>query len=107
MGFAGMSKAALAQLTRNLANELQPLRVNEVAPWYIETPLVSSVLEDSHKLESIKAATPLRRIGQPEEVASLIAFLALPAASYITGQSIAVDGGFTTRGWDYQPPTKQ
>jgi len=95
-----MTKAAIAQMTRGLAAEWAKdrIRVNAVAPWYIRTPLAQPVLDDPVRLEKILATTPLGRIGEPEEVASVVAFLCMPAASYITGECIAVDGGFSVAG---------
>ncbi len=95
-----MSKAGLTQMTRYLAVEWAPegIRVNAILPWYIRTPLVEGVLADTEYLSRVIARTPLGRIGEPGEVASLAAFLASPAASYITGQVIAVDGGFLSKG---------
>jgi Tropinone reductase 1 len=92
-----MSKAALAHLTRYLSVEWAPdrIRVNMVAPWYTRTPLAAPVLDQPDVLQSIVDRTPLGRVAEPEEIAALVAFLCLPAASYITGQEIAVDGGFT------------
>lgn len=96
-----MTKAALDQLTRYLAVEWAPdgIRVNAVDPGYIETPLTRPVLSNPEYLASYLALTPMRRIGQPQEVASLATFLCLPASAYITGQCIAVDGGFRALGF--------
>ncbi|MGB5209612.1 MAG: SDR family oxidoreductase [Gammaproteobacteria bacterium] len=95
-----MSKAAMIQMTRNLAVEWAGLgiRVNAVAPWYIDTPLARQVLEDPDYRAAVIERTPMGRIGQAGEVAAAVAFLCLPAASYITGQCLAVDGGFSVCG---------
>lgn len=97
----GMTKAAINQLTKNLANEwaADGIRVNAVAPWYTKTPLVESLLADDKYTKDILNRTPLGRIADPEEVASAACFLCMPAASYITGQCLAVDGGFTVFGF--------
>ena len=97
----GMSKAALHQLTRNLACEWAEdgVRVNAVAPWYIRTRRTSGKLADADYLDEVLDRTPMGRIGEPEEVAAAVAFLCLPAASYVTGECIAVDGGFLRYGF--------
>lgn len=97
----GMSKAALHQLTKNLAAEWAEdgVRVNCVAPWYIRTRRTSDALSDPDYYDEVIARTPMRRVGESEEVAAAVAFLCLPAASYITGECIAVDGGFLRYGF--------
>jgi Tropinone reductase 1 len=91
-----MTKAALNQMTQFLASEWGPdgIRVNAILPWYIATPLVESVLSDPEKLKPILEKTPRKRVGQPSEVADLIAYLASDRASYVSGALVPVDGGF-------------
>lgn len=97
----GMAKAALQQMTRNLAVEWAEdgVRVNAVAPWYIRTRRTSGKLSDPDYLDEVLLRTPMGRIGEPEEVAAAVAFLCMPASSYITGECIAVDGGFLRYGF--------
>ncbi|GIX35033.1 MAG: tropinone reductase [Lysobacteraceae bacterium] len=97
----GMSKAALHQMTRNLACEWagDGVRVNAVLPWYIRTRRTSPALADADYYDEVIEHTPLGRVGEPEEVAAAVAFLCLPAASYITGACLPVDGGFLPCGF--------
>jgi Tropinone reductase 1 len=97
----GMTKAALLQLTRNLAVEwaADHIRVNAVAPWYIKTPLAAAVLNNPEKLAGILARTPMKRVGDPEEIASIVSFLSMSASSYVTGQTLSADGGLLA--WGY------
>jgi len=96
----GVAKAGLAQAARVLALEWarDGIRVNTVAPWYTRTPLAEPVLSRPEALAAILARTPLGRIAEPHDVATAAAFLAMPAASYITGQCISVDGGMSIQG---------
>ncbi|WP_439882950.1 SDR family oxidoreductase [Pontibacter sp. MBLB2868] len=98
----GMTKAALTQLTKNLAAEwaMDGIRVNAVAPWYIKTPLAQTVLQNKDYADAVISRTPMQRVGEPEEVAAAVAFLCMPAAGYITGQTLTVDGGFTINGFN-------
>ena len=97
----GMTKAAMLQLTRNLAVEwaVDGIRVNAVAPWYIKTPLATPVLTNPEKLAGILKRTPMNRVGEPEEIASVVSFLCMPASGYVTGQTISADGGLLA--WAY------
>ena len=95
IGTYGLSKAALIALTRNLALEWGPrnVRVNAVAPGLIKTDFARVLWSDPGAASRRIEATPLRRLGEPEDIAGLIAFLASPAAAFVTGQTMVADGG--------------
>lgn len=95
IGLYGLSKAALAQLARNLAVEWGPrgVRVNAVSPGLVRTPLAAPLLADAGFMQRRLAATPLRRVGEPHEIAGVVAMLASPAGAFMTGQNLVVDGG--------------
>jgi Tropinone reductase 1 len=93
----GMAKAGLIQQTRILAAEwaTHGIRVNAVSPWFTETPLTEGLLSDADKVKNIIQRTPLKRVARAEEMANVIAFLAMEQSSYINGQNIVVDGGMS------------
>ena len=96
----GSTKAALDHLTRSLAVEWGPvgIRVNGVLPWFTRTEMVKKVLEDAAFEQELIAATPLRRLAEPADIARVAVFLALPDSAYVTGQLVAVDGGYLAQG---------
>ena len=95
MGVYSASKAALIMLIRQMAVEFAPLgiRVNAVSPGLIRTDLTAQVYADARLEKQRRSLVPAGRIGEPEDVAGVVAFLASEAAAYLTGQSILVDGG--------------
>ena len=95
--FYNASKAAVHHLTRSLAAEWAPrnVRVNAVAPTYIETDLTRDVAKDPEIRKHWIEGTPMNRMGQPSEIASVILFLASDAASLLTGSIVLADGGYT------------
>lgn len=92
------SKAALIQLTRALAVHWAPtVRVNSVAPGYVRTDLNSAWLDDEENQAYVLGNTPLGRVADPEDVVGAVRFLASPAAAYVTGQNLRIDGGWSVR----------
>jgi NAD(P)-dependent dehydrogenase (short-subunit alcohol dehydrogenase family) len=97
IGTYGITKAADIQLARNLAIELGPdnIRVNCIAPGLVKTDFARALWEDPDYADPRIAATPLRRLGEPEDIAGAAVFLASDAARWLTGQTIVIDGGAT------------
>ncbi len=95
--FYNASKAGVHHLTKSLAAEwgARGVRVNAVAPTYIETPLTKFGMEDKAMAATWLEMTPMGRVGQPEEIASVVLFLASDAASLLTGSIVLADGGYT------------
>lgn len=93
------SKAAVHMMTKSLASELaaENIKVNAVAPGYIDTDLSRGGIENPEWFPIWRNMTPMGRVGQPEEVAAAALFLCSDAASYVTGEVLVVDGGYTTR----------
>jgi NAD(P)-dependent dehydrogenase (short-subunit alcohol dehydrogenase family) len=94
------AKGAIVNLTRQmaLAHASEHIRVNCICPGYIATPIIQGILDDSKRLKKTAERHPMGRIGQPEEVAAAVAFLASDEASFITGAILAVDGGYLAAG---------
>ncbi len=105
MGFGGVpayvaSKHGVVGLTKNVALDYakQGIRANAVCPGVIQTPMIDRFTGgDAATLEQMKAAKPMGRLGLPEEIADTVVFLCSEAASFITGQAIAIDGGWTVQ----------
>ena len=94
-GYAA-SKGGVAQLTKSLAIAYAPdgIRVNAIAPGWIETPLTSALRADAERNAAIAARTALKRWGKPEEMAGGVLYLSSPIASYVTGTVLPIDGGY-------------
>jgi len=97
IGLYGLSKAASAELARNLAVEWGPrnVRVNAISPGLIRTEFARPLLDNPEVIARRLALTPLRRAGEPDEIAGVAVMLAAPAGAFITGQNLVVDGGTT------------
>ncbi|HVM39084.1 MAG TPA: SDR family oxidoreductase [Sphingomicrobium sp.] len=97
IGAYNVSKAADFQLARNLAAEFGPrgVRVNCIAPGLVRTDFARALWENPDTLKAVTRGTPMRRIGEPHEIAGAAVFLASPASTFMTGQTIVVDGGST------------
>jgi len=97
IGAYNISKAADFQLARNLAAEFGPsgVRVNCIAPGLVRTDFARALWENPDTLKAVTRGTPMRRIGEPHEIAGAAVFLASPASTFMTGQTIVVDGGST------------
>jgi 2-deoxy-D-gluconate 3-dehydrogenase len=99
----GLAKGALAQLTKVMAVEWagDNIQVNCLAPGFMDTPLSKAVWADEHKANWLRTRIPARRPGKPEELLGVFLLLASPASSYLTGQTMVVDGGFLAGGsWE-------
>lgn len=97
IGAYNVSKAADLQLARNYAVEFGPdnVRVNCIAPGLIKTDFARALWEDPERAKATNSTTPLRRIGEPEEIAGAVVYLASRASAFMTGQAMVIDGGVT------------
>lgn len=100
LGAYAISKAADMQMVRNLAVEFGPdnVRVNCIAPGLVKTDFARALWEDEERAAAQSAITPLRRLGEPVDIAGAAVFLSSPAAAWMTGQTLVVDGGITVAG---------
>lgn len=95
------TKAAMIQMTKVLAFEwgTYNINVNSIGPWYFKTPLTKELLKNQEYVDDILAVTPLKRIGELEELVGPAVFLSSDAGNYVTGQTLFVDGGMTIQGF--------
>jgi NAD(P)-dependent dehydrogenase (short-subunit alcohol dehydrogenase family) len=95
------TKAAMIQMTKVLALEWGQygININSIGPWYFKTPLTEKLLQDEEYVSGILSVTPLKRVGELQELVGPAVFLCSDAASYITGQTLFVDGGMTIHGF--------
>ena len=106
LGVYNGTKAALLHMTRQMANELAPtIHVNSIAPGVVRTKL-SEALWKEHE-DAVAAITPAQRIGEPEDIAAAIAFLAAPATTWLIGENLVVDGGMLVQPSVHHPPKQQ
>jgi Tropinone reductase 1 len=94
-----MCKAALIQLTKSISVEWAPfnIRVNSIAPWFTSTERINTLLQDDTLKNFVLKNTPLNRVANPTDVAGAAAFLAMDASSYLTGETIMIDGGYMAK----------
>jgi 7-alpha-hydroxysteroid dehydrogenase len=99
------AKAGMLNMTQTLALELAPrgIRVNAVSPGPVFTEAFAEILGVSDRLDELTATIPLGRLGQPDDIAAAVVYLASPAASWVTGQNLLVAGGRTERSYRYEP----
>ena len=92
-----MTKAATVSMTKTFACELatSKVRVNALAPGFVDTKFAAAVLKNDTLLEEVMKMTPMKRYGQPDEIAGGALYLASDSASYLTGQVVVIDGGMT------------
>jgi 7-alpha-hydroxysteroid dehydrogenase len=101
----GTTKAALAHMTRLMAADLAPrIRVNAIAAGSIATSALEFVLTTDELREPMEQATPLRRIGEPEEIAAGVLYLCSPAGAYVTGKVLEIDGGIEAPNFTFDLP---
>lgn len=96
-GVYAMTKASVLSMTKTFAYELaaNKIRVNAIAPGFVDTRFAAAVLKNDALLEEVLRITPMKRYGQPDEIAGAALYLASDSASYLTGQAIVIDGGMT------------
>jgi NAD(P)-dependent dehydrogenase (short-subunit alcohol dehydrogenase family) len=96
-GVYGMTKAAVVSMTKTMAYELagNRIRVNAIAPGFIDTRFASAILKNDVLLDEVLKMTPMKRYGQPDEIAGGALYLASDSASYLTGHTLVIDGGMT------------